>query len=251
MNHDGKGMSRRVFIRSAAGTVACLLTEPHMFFSAQNASAADEMRLPVGRVLTVKGNARVNDAAMSVGTPLFENDVIQVGKKSTVRVLLDDSVVCQFNAMATARLKRDTPGQTDAFPKGLEIDLSAGGVLTHTRKFPSPGQYRFKITTPAAVAGVRGTTFYVEVMPQNRTYVCACYNEVAMSPANDRTNEKRIKTIEHKAHFIRPGGKTEKEIFKPAPLIHHTDMEILRLKDILKKETGHDSEFEAYTEGDY
>jgi hypothetical protein len=91
---------------------------------------------------------------------------------------------------------------------------------------------RHTIETPTVVIGVRGTGVYLEANPEE-TYLCTCYGIVDLTAASDQTSRETIAATHHdKPRYIAAGGAKGKRI-RPAPMINHTDQELMLVEEIV------------------
>ena len=104
--------------------------------------------------------------------------------------------------------------------------LVTGAVLTVF----SPGRSR-QLTTPTATIGIRGTAVYVEA-ERARTYVCTCYGETVLEPADDPKAAERVRPARRhgEPRFIAASGTPR--MVAPAPMRNHTEAEIELLESL-------------------
>ena len=77
--------------------------------------------------------------------------------------------------------------------------------------------------TPSAVAGVRGTSFFMKVESPTSTYVCAC-NGVVQVLGADGSLLKELVGSHHKGVRIQEAGGAPQ--LTDAPLLYHTDADL-------------------------
>jgi len=106
--------------------------------------------------------------------------------------------------------------------------LVTGAVLTVF----SPGRSR-QLTTPTATIGIRGTAVYLEAEP-TRTYVCTCYGETLLEPADDARARETVRPAQRhgEPRYITPRGSPR--MVAPAPMINHSEAEIELLQKLLR-----------------
>lgn len=103
--------------------------------------------------------------------------------------------------------------------------LKIGGVLSVF----GPGPERI-LHTPVAVAGIRGTGMYVE-QDAERAYICTCYGVAQLRSAIKSDQSRAIVTRHHESPFLfHPDGRVD-----AAPVIHHTDAELIMLEALLDR----------------
>jgi hypothetical protein len=84
------------------------------------------------------------------------------------------------------------------------------------------------VETPAAVAAVRGTEFYVEPRGKDSTYLCVCRGKVEVRGSGGSRFKTTMKGKHHTAALIQRSGESTKK--RPAAMEGHTDAEISALK---------------------
>lgn len=119
----------------------------------------------VAEVGSVTGTVNVQSAETGKWAPaekgmkLYEGDIVKTGTRSKIVILLDDGSQTQLTSMATLtmqKLRRGLRGQS------TELDMEVGKNWTKVKKLDKKHD-TFNISTPTAVAGVRGTYFSTEV----------------------------------------------------------------------------------------
>jgi hypothetical protein len=120
----------------------------------------------IGQVTTANGTVSVNRAGqqhpLKIGDPIYQKDVIETGKDSSVGMtFVDNSVV---TTGPDSRLLLDQYHFDSTNFRGNMLAKLQKGTLTGISgdiARSSPGS--MKIETPTAILGVRGTTFAVQV----------------------------------------------------------------------------------------
>jgi hypothetical protein len=112
-------------------------------------------------VEAVEGNAFVVHASQKIaaapGLRLAAGDRLETGAPGKLRARLSDDSVLAIGAnttLALAELAID-----DAARRG-RIDVTLGRFWMNVTKWTGTGESRYEISTPTAVAGVRGTTLW-------------------------------------------------------------------------------------------
>jgi hypothetical protein len=106
------------------------------------------------------------------------------------------------------------------------VDLPEGRLLM---VFGRGGVRR--VSTPTAVAAIRGTGIYVEAEP-GRSYVCTCYGTVEISAIAFPGASETVRTRHHEAprYIYGPGAP---EPIAKAPMQNHTDRELVMLEGLV------------------
>lgn len=154
---------------------------------------------PAAKVVKLIGSGEVVRAgkseALTLGKELLVGDVVRTAKASAaVLGFVQDSTL--------AELQAETEFVVGAYSKNQkELRVSKGNVWLKVSKLGAGES--FTLTSPAAVAGVRGTTFYTA---QVGDMWVTCHCEGAVDFKNSGSDYHQLHTKDHLA-FTR-GGKT-------------------------------------------
>jgi hypothetical protein len=122
----------------------------------------------IGTFKQVQGDTQLGKAAAQTaakpGDGLRAGERIVTGKDGAASVMLKDGTVLTLGPNSTADLSQF---QFDATTQegNLVLDLLQGSVRVVTGLLAKVNPERFKVKTPTAVVGVRGTDFIVEATP--------------------------------------------------------------------------------------
>lgn len=165
------------------------------------------------RVRRLQGEVRFNGKALQVGDTLA----------APLEVVTGNQAFAAFNVGRNAYLVRANSRMTVSGPSeaGVSVKLAAGRMLAVFEK----GQAT--VSTPTAVAGIRGTGIYVEAEPE-RSYVCLCYGSAELAAAGNDKLREAIATRHHDA----PRYISNKAIV-PAPVKNHSDDELALLESLV------------------
>lgn len=133
----------------------------------------------LGKTVISRGSATQE---VKRGTDITEADYIQTFAGSRCVVL--------FSTGSTLSLQENTKVKISVFlPKGVRSEIANGSILMNVKRLTSDEE--FSVGTPTAVAGVRGTKFYVRYDSATRnTRVAVKSGKVQVSPViNVNTNE--------------------------------------------------------------
>lgn len=115
-------------------------------------------------------------------------------------------------------------GPADFTVETRGIALKAGGLLSVLNRLKGG----FQVRTPAAVAAVRGTEFFVEPRGEHETYLCLCRGRIEVTGVDGAGKPIAIKSANHKSYlFSRVGAVLTK---RAARMEGHSDAEIADLK---------------------
>jgi hypothetical protein len=125
---------------------------------AQAPARVGEAAVVQNEVLRVAGSG---SSRISVGDGLLRDEVVRTGADSAARLVMIDSTNLSLGANASIRLDRTVFNDEHSY-KEIAIRLTTGAfrfVTGHSEKTA------YKITTPLATIGVRGTT--LDILSQN------------------------------------------------------------------------------------
>ncbi|MFY9315251.1 MAG: hypothetical protein WAO95_06780 [Burkholderiales bacterium] len=172
---------------------------------------------------------RLNGAPAQEGMDVKAGDVITTGPASEVVFVTGrDALLIRANSRVEAQ--------------GVAGELLLSGLRAITGAVLSvftPGQAK-TIATPTAVIGIRGTGVYVE-SEEARTYACVCYGDADLVSAMDPKERETVRTQHHEQpRYIM--GKGAPQMLMGAPVINHTDDELIMLESL----TGRRPPFYSY-----
>ena len=158
-----------------------------LLVSAITGTAAASGKEEMATVNYYVGNVKIQRAGDTVwfyakiATPLFAGDVIEVGGSGKLEIVFtDESVV---------RLGEHTKFTMEAGQDKRALKLKMGKTWSKVKKLKDKSQ--LEVRTPTAVAGVRGTTFRVDVDPEENTDVGVYNGEVSVAPVIDKAKKKK------------------------------------------------------------
>ena len=216
------GISRREWLaRTAAGGAALALAMAQL----REALAAGAVEKGVARA---RGDVRIGDKAAQRGMEVKPGDVVTVGRGSEAVFVVGRDA---FMARAGSRIELQG-GAAQAAVSGLRI--VTGALLSVFE----PGRGR-RIQTATATIGIRGTGIYVEV-EKARTYACTCYGEAELVPVDEPKDAEVVRTTHHdKPRYIYAKGMPR--MIEEAPVINHTDTELILLESLVGRTVPFDS----------
>jgi hypothetical protein len=171
-------------------------------------------------VYRLKGDVRINGVPAKEGMDVKPGDVITTGPQSEVLFVTGRDA---FLIRANARVQ--TQGVAgELVLSGLRV--VTGAVLSVF----SPGQPK-TLNTVTGTIGIRGTGVYLEA-EEARTYVCVCYGVADIVSVMDPSARETVSTKHHEQpRYIMGSGAPQ--MLMGAPVINHTDDEIIMLEGLL------------------
>lgn len=189
-----------------AASVFLLTSEPAL---AQSTASVYRVVSITGGTLTQKGKT------LKAGTRIVLGGTLQVS--GGAKVMLE--------AGPGGRLLISGPASFT--PKNNRfLLLKAGRLLSSWKKLTG----EFKIATPAIVASVRGTEFFLESRGANEAYLCVCSGTVeVLDPRSEEGGQVAVvKGDHHSAHSFKFSGSSFLQT--DAAMASHTDKDIAALR---------------------
>ena len=186
-------------------------------------------------LLEVKGEILVNGRPAKLGTALKPGDsVATAAGSSAVFVIGGDAFLIREKS---------------------ELLTAGGRVLTGSLRLVTGrllsvfGRGTRRIATPTATIGIRGTGIYIEAEAE-RTYVCTCYGVVDLQASNMPEARETVSTTHHDApRYIYAQGEMPIKMIESAPVINHTDAELVMLEALVGRKppfVGSGMEYKNY-----
>jgi hypothetical protein len=163
-----------------------------------------------GQISFLDGDVTIDGKAAVVGQAIRRGAAVRTGPASTCEITwgTQNIIQVQERTIAVIDVGALTPG----------IRLSAGSVAAVLNKVDAiSSRGTFRVRTPSAVAGVRGTVFFVKVEDARNTYMCACFGKLAVTPT--LAAEVDLASTNHTARRFTRAGLTTK--VAPAGVLYH------------------------------
>jgi ferric-dicitrate binding protein FerR (iron transport regulator) len=184
---------------------------------------APKVEKPARRFLLVEGAVQVNDAPAAVDAPIPDEATIVTGPTGYAVLTVTPGSVVQVRAGSRVQIGKSAR-------KEMSLRLLLGSLWSILPKGAS-----YEVVAPAAVAGVRGTKFFVNVAKGGATSVCACSGDVHMQTPDGKSFDKVISSPhdDHKGFAFTTHGK--KQIGKAGKPHGHTDDRADELEKLLQQ----------------
>ncbi len=175
----------------------------------------EQASLDSAKFTYVKGDVLVSGKPATLGQT--------VSKDATIEVKNNSMAVLQFSSAASITLKANSVlsianlSKNDAGKPVIELSQSNGSSFSKIAK----GQSEFSIKTPTAVAGVRGTSFELEVGNGKTTKIKLLEGKVAVAKVEANDTAEEVKAELEKATVVEAGQKVEvdnKAVSKPVEI---------------------------------
>jgi hypothetical protein len=166
-----------------------------------------------GVITYLEGQVTIDKVLAAIGDPVPEGSTIKTDKESQCLIV--------FRNRNIFHLAENTVFVFDPANRQTGSQLRQGSVgFVLKNLIASAGTPRFIIRTPTAVAGVRGTSFFIKVEDANNTYVCLCNGALNLQDSFG-LNVQDIEAAHHKElRFTQSGGAVT---VSDAALLYHTD----------------------------
>jgi hypothetical protein len=159
------------------------------------------------------------------GRPAAIGDTVPLG--ATIATAAQSLCEIEFNAKNVVRLGEDT---TLVFnPGNLQqgSELKKGTLALVLRNISTVASAaRFTVRTPSAVAGVRGTTFFINALDANTTYVCSCNGSVHVEDLAGGSAHDMV-SAHHKAYLFTSSASGVN--VADSTLLYHSDADMEKL----------------------
>lgn len=194
--------------------------------------------LPPGRsVFRAVGDVHVDGVAATRETFIRPSARIRTGSDSElVFVVGKDAFMLRENSEVELFPLLPLGGGGGAEEEGLAAGILGGLRLLTGRILTVFGQRspaeKLSINTRIATIGVRGTGVYVE-STLDHDYVCTCYGMTLLESDSDASSREQISTSYHESPRYIVDAGPEGQRIKPAPVINHTDMELVLLERLV------------------
>ncbi|MFA5858271.1 MAG: FecR family protein [Elusimicrobiota bacterium] len=177
--------------------------------------AADKML--EGAVTKVTGKVSVRHSKVKtwepveVNMPVKAGDTIVTTPESEVEIIMDDGTVLRLEQRTAIVIEESSINKTTG-KKSVDINLKSGKLLNNIEKLIKR-ESKYRVKTPTAVIGVRGTEFATEVSTSNKTTVAVYGGTVAVkaSESEDEDDDAEIAVGTEQETSIEAGQKKPAE----------------------------------------
>ena len=194
----------------------------------QQALAAGRIPLMQG-INTLKGSVTLNGRPATVGQVVALGDTVTVGAGGEAVYVVGENAFLQ---VGPAVVRVDGSSTTK-----LALRVLTGALASVFAK----GEHQVRSGT--ATVGIRGTAMFIEAAAE-RTYFCLCYGAANLSTSGARSVNTEMVTRHHdRPYFIGNDGA-----LAPAPVMHHSDAELIMLEALVgRKPVFMDGSDSAYS----
>lgn len=187
------------------------------------ATAQTTTDFPVGVVEYLEGRVTVNGVVADFGQEVPLGAWVQCGPNAYVDIVFD-----QHNVF---RLGENTVAEISLGREKQEVDLRFGtlaAVFDRVRRLA--GDDSFRVRTPTAIGGVRGTSFFFKVVDANETYVCTCNGTVDWADAHG-DDPFTVSAPSHEAYTFR--STSDGVVVEQGTLLYHNSDTMDEVADVV------------------
>jgi len=179
-----------------------------------------------GSIIKKYGYIFVNNKKAVLGDEVKTGDIIKTASYSHAIIKFSNGGIIRINPNSKLKIDNLETKKDDVF----KVNVLLGSILSHFSK-----KGKFKVNTRTATVGVRGTTFFTEVLDKkNQVVVCACHGNIDFSD-NENKYKKYIESDHHQIISLNSKGfvKNIKPLVKDVSRLHNDDS-IAELKSLLE-----------------
>ncbi len=216
-------MNRRRQLLQQLAAAGLLSAGGAMGFLQRALAAGNNPVLPGLHKLT--GQVSVNGQPARQGQLIRPGDTVVTGKEGEALYVIGQDAFLQRS------------GSTVSFGKSMAdfMRVLNGRILSVF------GKADREIAFSTATIGIRGTACYIEekvgadgtALDKAPTYFCLCYGTAEVTPSATGTKATTITTRYHDLPLYISGDKSKTSSLQPAPVINHTDAELILLENLV------------------
>lgn len=176
-----------------------------------------------GRIDYFEGEVTVNGEPAELGLRVQTGDTVATGEQSVADVVFGEKNIFRLDENTLVRLTFEGNRQGARLERG-----TFAAVFDELVTAGSGENDGFILETKTAVAGVRGTTFFVKQESEDATFICTCHGSLHMDPRQG-ASPFTVTNYRHEAYrFLRDGDQI---IVESERDLYHTSEDLNRLAD--------------------
>ena len=182
------------------------------------ASGAASFAADRASIIYTEGDVTMNGSPASVGDDVLPGATLRTAPGAVCQVVFNRKNIVHMAGGTVLTFDPKVLSQGATLQKG-----AIAMVLRNLAGTTNPGELRFRIKTSNAVAGVRGTCFFVNVEDDNNTFICCCNGVLHLEDAGGDTLQNLAGSHHQEVRVTR----TDKGVSAaPAPMLYHTDADV-------------------------
>jgi hypothetical protein len=196
-----------------ASRAACALLAIAALGACQREGTAP--RTASARVDYVNGEVTIDGSAVAAGAVIRPAFTVVTGPASNCGIIFDEKNILHVDENTDATIDLSADVRNVSLRRGMLASALRKLTRVSTRELE-----RFRVSTPSATAGVRGTVFLVKVENDTSSYVCDCNGVLDIRDAGNG-NAQHVEAAHHKAVRLTRSGDGYSA--SAAGLEYHTD----------------------------
>ncbi|QEN08419.1 hypothetical protein EXM22_10640 [Oceanispirochaeta crateris] len=169
-----------------------------------------------GKIIGMEGDVKLEGKIVETGDSVPDGSVITTS--------LDGYCEIQFLGSNIIKIYEDSILRISFTDSTISLDRgAAAAVLRNIGTLIQNMDDVFTIQSGTVVAGIRGTSFYMQREDADTSYFCLCNGEIDLSDSNGKFSQP-MKNIHHGA--VRISEKDNQIEVSRAPMLYHTDSDM-------------------------
>ncbi len=179
------------------------------------AAAAGWAQAGAASISYLEGSVTIDGAAAAIGDPVPLGATVATGAQSLCEITWNVKNIVRLSAGTTFVLN----------PGNLQVgsELKRGAVTLVLKALAGGGGPAFTVRTPAAVAGVRGTSFFINAIDASTTYVCCCNGSIHVEDVTG--GSARDVTAPHHKSYLFTSSANGVNV-ADSTLLYHSDADV-------------------------
>jgi hypothetical protein len=173
-----------------------------------------------GIIEYLEGEVLLNGLPAQIGQEVPPGGVLETAHGAYCEVV--------FAGKNIFRIEPDSVARIDIGPQSGAIELRQGALAAVFQRLQriTDGEGGFRLRTPTAVAGIRGTAFFIQVESPDSTYICTCNGWIRLADIAE-SFRREVRSDRHQA--LRFAREVQGVRALPAPLLYHDNPSMDRL----------------------
>ncbi len=157
--------------------------------------------VPIAQVILVTGEVKAiqkdkQERILKRRSPIYQGDLLVTGKESKIQIRFTDEGVMSLRANTQIRMDTYAYNKDDAKQNKSVSTLLKGGFRSITGAITKRNADDYKINTPVAIIGVRGTNF-TAILEGHDLFVSVWAGDVLLSNGSGLLRLGRAETFRH------------------------------------------------------
>jgi hypothetical protein len=169
---------------------------------------------PKGVVEYTEGEVLIDNRPAEIGQEIALGAAVQTGESSLCIIVFAGKNIFRIQEQTHAILEIDEDRGAVNLKRG-----AMAAVFSKLQTLSDTGGI-FRLQTPTAMAGVRGTAFFIKVEDENNTYICTCNGQLGLADV-EQGNARTVRSERHSAYRFSRSAEGIRST--KAPLLYHND----------------------------